>query len=50
VSEQREMEGNESSKEYSPPDGYASLHSLDRIALLRGEKWDVRGGATLLYP
>jgi hypothetical protein len=50
VSEQKEMEGNESSKKYSLPDGYTKPHPLDKIALHRGEKWDVRGGATLLYP
>jgi hypothetical protein len=38
VSEEREMEGNESSKEYFKllPDRYTKRHSLDTIALAPG--------------
>jgi hypothetical protein len=38
VNEEREMEGNESSKEYFKllPDGYTKRHSLDKIALAPG--------------
>ncbi|KAJ8591779.1 hypothetical protein M405DRAFT_860255 [Rhizopogon salebrosus TDB-379] len=40
VSEEREMEGNESSKEYFKllPDGYTKRHSLDKIILAPGSK------------